>query len=97
MSKANRSSLGVTVQLLGFAIGIALLVWCGMEAFKPENREQLARVSEASPTDLARLFGLSLATLLLNGHIFWVVLLPEKRIGMIGMQATNAVGTMLSY
>lgn len=97
MKQRTRSPLGIAVQLIGFAAGVGLLVWCGLEAFKPENREQLARIGEASPLEFTLLFALSLATLLLNGQIFWVVLLPERRIDMIGMQATNAVGTMLSY
>ncbi len=85
------------MQLVGFGAGVGLLVWCGMTALKPENRAQLARLGEADPLSLAMLFGFSLATLLLNGQIFWVVLRPEKRIDPIGMQATNAVATTLSY
>ncbi len=85
------------LQLAGFAAGIGLLVWCGLEAFKPENRAQLSRLGEAGVGELSLLFALSVATLVLNGVIFWVVLLPERRIGFSAMLATNAVATMLSY
>lgn len=93
----GRTPLGIVVQLVGFAAGVALLVWCGRMALKPENRDQLAQLSNADPVSLALLFGCSLATLLLNGYIFWVVLRPEKRIDPVGVQATNAIATMLSY
>ncbi len=85
------------MQVLGFAAGVGLLGWCGMMAFAPENRAQLARLGEADAGSLAVLFGCSLGTLLLNGHIFWVVLRPEMRIDPVGVQATNAVATTLSY
>lgn len=97
MNKSRRSPLGVAVQLIGFLAGIALLVWCGLEAFKPANREQLARLGDASIPELIALFALSLATLVLNGLIFWAVLTPEKRLKAGDVLATNAIATMLAY
>lgn len=93
----GRSPVGIAVQLVGFAAGIALLVWCGLEAFKPGNREQLERLGEAGAGALSLLFALSLATLVLNGLIFGVVLSPERRLKTIDVLATNALATMLSY
>jgi hypothetical protein len=53
---------------------------------------------EAAPGPVALLFGCSLATLALNGLIFWVVLLPEKRLRVSDTLATvNAFATMLAY
>ena len=85
------------VQLVGFAMGLALLGWCAREALKPENREQFARLADASPGVVALLFACSLATLLINGLIFWVVLFPEKRLRVSDTLATNAFATMLAY
>jgi hypothetical protein len=97
MKQGRRSPLGVAVQLLGFLAGIALLVWCGLEAFKPANREQLARLGDASVSELITLFALSLATLVLNGLIFWAVLIPEKRLKAGDVLAINAIASMLAY
>jgi MFS family permease len=92
-----RSVLKIAVQLIGFAAGLALLGWCAREALKPGNREQLARLGEAAPGPVLLLFACSLATLALNGLIFWVTLLPEKRLRVSDTLATNAFATMLAY
>ena len=96
-SKPSRSVLRIAIQLIGFALGLALLGWCAREAFKPENREQIARLSEAAPGPVALLFACSFVTLLINGLVFWVVLLPEKRLKLSDTLATNAFATMLAY
>ncbi len=92
-----RGLVKIAVQLVGFVAGLALLGWCAREALKPGNREQLARLGEADGGQVALLFACSLATLALNGLIFWVVLLPEKRLKVSDMLATNAFATMLAY
>lgn len=85
------------VQLIGFAAGIALLWWCITLAFKPDNREQFQRLADADTGQLILLFGMSLATLVINGLIFWVALLPHRRLDVLGVVSTNAIGTLLSY
>lgn len=92
-----RSYFKIIIQLVGFGLGLAMLGWCAREALKPENREQLEKLGSAGVVPVALLFGCSLATLLLNGLIFWVVLLPEKRLKLSDMIATNAFATMLAY
>lgn len=92
-----RAAARLTVQLVGFAGGLGLLWWCVSLAFKPENRAQLERLGEADAGPLALLFLASAATLILNGLIFWVVLLPERRLPVASVLATNAVATLLAY
>ncbi|KAA0214630.1 MAG: hypothetical protein DYG94_08240 [Leptolyngbya sp. PLA3] len=84
-------------QGVGFLLGLALMGWCIGIALSPDNREQLGHLLEATPGQVAILLGCSLGTLLLNGWIFWVVLLPVKRTGLWYMSAVNAVATLISY
>ncbi len=93
---ARRTIMGV-VQIAGFLGGIALLVWVVRAALSPENRELLGRLGDATAGQIAALLGLSVATLVLNGSIFWVTLLPEKRLRHMDVQATNGIATLLSY
>jgi hypothetical protein len=89
--------LRLIIQFIGFGIGLALLGLCIALALTPENREQLQRLSEASPLHVGTLLLLSLITLNINGLIFWVVLHPARRLRMLDMLAVNAVATFLIY
>lgn len=87
----------IALQCGGFIAGLALLGWCVSLAFKPENRHQLEHLREASPAQLLGLLGLSLATLLVNGLIFWVTIRPARRLRAPDVLATNAIATFLGY
>lgn len=93
----SRRSLNIAVQLAGFAIGIGLLWYCGSLALRPENRGQLQKLADAGPLAALALAGLSLATLLINGLLFWLGLAPVQRLSVRGVLATNAVAMFLSY
>lgn len=94
MSKPDWRRAG---QGVGFLLGLALMGWCIAIALSPDNREQLGHLLDATPAQVAILLGCSLGTLLFNGWIFWVVLLPVKRTGLWYMSAVNAVATLISY
>lgn len=87
----------VIVQIVGFLGGLALLGWCVTLAFNPSNREQLEKVRELAPSRVALLAALSLATILLDGLIFWFTLRPVRRLAPVDVVATNAVATFLNY
>ncbi len=89
--------LRVAVQIVGFAFGLALLAWCVDLAMNEENREQLQRLSEASPVRVAALFALSMATIVLNGLIFHRTLVPVRRLRTVDVLAVNAVASFLNY
>ncbi|VAX41234.1 hypothetical protein MNBD_PLANCTO03-956, partial [hydrothermal vent metagenome] len=97
----TRSTTGRVLRLLfqgaGFVIGLALLGWCVRVALSPENREQLAKLSEASLGQVAALLGLSATTLLLNGVFFWITLRPVKRVPLVDHVAINALCTFLAF
>ena len=97
----TRSTTGRVLRLLfqgaGFVIGMLLLGWCVQVALSPENREQLAKLSEASLGQVAALLGLSAGTLLLNGIFFWITLRPVKRVPLVDHVAINALCTFLAF
>ncbi len=84
-------------QGVGFLIGLGLLWWCVSVALSEQNREQLSRLLDASALQVGLLLACSVGTLLLNGLIFWVVLLPVKRTGVVYMLSVNGAATLLSY
>ncbi len=94
---SGRRTLLAGVQVVGFLGGVALLLWVVLEAFAPKNRELIARLGDAGPWQVVALLGLSVATLVLNGTIFWITLWPERRLSHTDVQATNGVATLLSY
>lgn len=94
---ANRRLARAAVQCIGFLAGLGLLGWCISLAFKPDNRQQLEHLREASAAQLLGLLGLSLATLTLNGLIFWVSVRPVRRLRAADVIATNAIATFLGY
>jgi hypothetical protein len=85
------------IQLAGFLIGLGLLGWCVAMALKPANRQSLNDLFHASATQISTLVGLSVATLFLNGLIFWITLLPVRRLRLADVLATSALATFLLY
>lgn len=94
---ANRRRMRLGVQTLAFILGLLLLWWCAAQALSEENQAQIRRLGEASVLDIGLLAGLSLVSVILNGLVFWVVLLPVQRIGVLGVVATNALASFLNY
>lgn len=85
------------LQGIGFLVGIGLLVWCVSVALSEKNREQFDRLMDASAWQVAVLLGCSAATMILNGLIFWSLLWPVKRTGVLYMSAVNGLATLVSY
>ena len=97
ISAGSRSVLGIVVQIIGFGIGIALLGWAVQMALRPENREQLSKLSDATPGELMLLLVLAALSVGFNGIIFWVVINPIQRLRATDVIATNAIATFLAY
>lgn len=95
--RASRGRLAVVLQLVGFIAALGIFGWCVMQAFSEQNRAQLARLGEADPMLVAAMLGLSAGVLIVNGLIFWVVLLPERRLPALDVLATNAIATFVAY
>ena len=93
----GRSWVKPAVQVVGFGVCVALLVWTISEALSAENRQQLARLGDARAWQVALLALGGIATVLLNGLIFWAVIGPVKRLRALDVVAVNAVATLLAY
>lgn len=78
----------LSVGLLGGTLWFAL----GNEA----NRDAIGRLADASQSQVLGLVGLSVLAIVLNGLIFWLLILPVKQIGLVGTIATNAIATFLA-
>jgi hypothetical protein len=94
---AKRHALKLLVQVVGLGAGVASLWWCVALALKPGNREQIGRLLHAPAHLLLAIFGLSLATIVINGLLFWVILAPVRRLRAIDIVALNGVCQMVSY
>ncbi|MFG0259799.1 MAG: hypothetical protein ACF8LK_05535 [Phycisphaerales bacterium JB041] len=92
-----RRVLRLVLQSVGFLIGLALMGWCVRVALSDENREQLARLREASVGQVALLLALSAGTLLINGLLFWITLRPVQKVRAIDHVAINALCTFLAF
>lgn len=100
MSESHRDGgriVRLILQTAGFLVGLALLGWCVRTALSPENREQLARLREATFGEVALLLALGAATITINGLIFWATLAPTRRLRPTDLVATNALCTFLAY
>lgn len=95
--RARRGRLRIGVQITGFLIGLALLGWCANAALSERNRSQLERLLEATPGQVGLLLACSLATLVLNGLIFWLTLVPVRRLRAADVVAVSAIATFLNY
>lgn len=93
----SRRWLRLGLQGVGFVIGLLLLGWCVRVALSTENREQLARLGEASAGQVAMLLGLSAGTLTINGLLFWITLRPVQRVPAPDHVAINALCTFLAF
>ncbi len=89
--------LRIAVQVVGFAIGVALLVWCISIALDKADAEQWRRLRDAGAQPIILLLAFTLFTVVCNGLAFWVTLLPLKRLRAADLVAVNAVATFLAY
>jgi hypothetical protein len=94
---ARRKRWTLLLQALGFLGGVAMLLWCGSMALRPENRAQLARLADAPPGPVLALAALAAGTIVANGLIFWCVLRPVRRLPAVDVIASNALATFLAY
>jgi hypothetical protein len=93
----RRRLFRVAVQVVGLAAGAMSLWWCISTAFQERNRHQLELLAHAPGRLIAALAALCFGTLIVNGLIFWVTLLPVRRLRAVDVLATNALCTFLGY
>ncbi|NOG52942.1 MAG: hypothetical protein HND57_01200 [Planctomycetes bacterium] len=84
----------VTVQIIGFAIGLAVLIWCINNARRSGNLEVL---NSAGWRDVLPLIGCTCISFIANGAIFWALIRPVQSLGLIDLQLVNCVVNLLNY
>ncbi|MFG0331143.1 MAG: lysylphosphatidylglycerol synthase domain-containing protein [Phycisphaerales bacterium] len=84
----------VAIQIIGFAVGIALLAWCVIQALRSGDFE---RLRYAPPGLIAALMGCTAVTVVVNGTIFWMLIRPVVRLDFWHIQALNGVVNLLNY
>jgi len=96
LEQTRRSLLSwrkLALQATGFAIGSALLGWILWHS----GPGLWTRLRGADPWLLAALLGTSVASLAINGTIFWLALRPIRRLPLIELQGVNAFAGLLNY
>jgi hypothetical protein len=90
------STARLLLQLVGFAIGCAILAWCAARAWR-DGGEGFAKLLDASwPLKLA-LVGSTLVSILCSGLTFWSVAKPLRSFGIVEMQAVNLMASLFNY
>jgi len=85
------------VRVASFVLAFALLAYAASIAFSDDNKENLAKLKNASPMSIAALLGLSLVSLAINGLIFNITIRPVQRLSVPGNLSTNALAAFLAY
>lgn len=85
--------LKLVLQVLGFCIGIGLLVWCVHGAL--QNPEGFRKLGQATPGHVALLVGFTLVIIVTSGTIFRETLRPIRKLPMLEVQATNFIACLL--
>ena len=93
----KRSTVRNAIQLLGFGVGIGLLIWCVREVLSEDNRAALERLRDASAWEILLMLSVAASSIVLNAVIFWATIRPLHKIRVTDMIATNALCTFLSY
>jgi len=95
-AKRRFSPAKIAFQLLGLAVSIALLIWLISIALSDDNRQAWTNLADASPIQVAALFGATAASITFNGLIFWALARGRASVGPVELVAVNAICTLLA-
>src|SRR5262245_16467048 len=86
-------------QLVGFAIGLALLAWCIRIAIRGGGApgESCDDGRAAGPMLVCGLLGRTLVSLAATGTTSWIVIRPVQHLKWLAMQLLNLVTSVLNY
>jgi len=85
----------LAAQFIGCVIGLALVAWLVHRAMR--DPEVFDRLRAADPRLVVALLLCGVASLVLNGLIFWLAARPIRQLGVVEMQWVNALAAMLNY
>jgi len=98
MSPSRLTPLGIVANLVGFAIGMALLIWCLTLAWKTEDG--LTPWDHFRDAEWWMISGMIFATvisLIVNAVTFQIALHPVREVGFWNMQKLNLACNALNY
>ncbi len=82
--------------LVGYALSIAVLVWVIRSILgKPDMLEKLPKLRDTPLWMIVALLACSAGTIVLSSLIFWAVLRPIRRLGILDLIAVNSAATLL--
>ena len=84
----------MAMQIVGFAFGLALLVWCIVGAARGGDWNA---VTSAPPHLVLGLMACTLVSLAANGVIFWVVIRPVQPLKLHHLMMLNVTTAVLNY
>ena len=82
------------VQLVGFVIGAALLIWCIKLAI---GGGDWSKLRDANAGLLSLLLGCTCVSLFINGSTFWLTAQPVARLPFWDLQRLNLACNLLNY
>ena len=86
----------IIIQLVGFVVGIALLVLCIQRA-TGDGSDAWSQLRDASPWLLLAMFGCSIASGVINAFTFWITIRPVQRIRALDLVLINFGAKLLNY
>jgi hypothetical protein len=86
----------IGLQIAGFAVGCALVVWCAQRAFA-QGSAGLEKLWNADRGLVALLLLSTLGSIVCSGYTFWTVALPIRRFRVLDMQAVNLMASLFNY
>jgi hypothetical protein len=90
------SRLKIAMQVAGFVVGCALVVWCAQRAFA-KGGAGLDKLWNAEPWLVAVLLLSTLGSIACSGYTFWAIVRPIRRFGIVEMQAVNLMASLFNY
>jgi hypothetical protein len=95
-STSRLSPRQIILQVAGFAIGLALLIWCISKAIQ-DGGAGWEKLKHADFSLIAGLMACTLVSLVANGALFWIVVRPVHPLRLRHMQYLNLVTSVLNY
>jgi hypothetical protein len=95
--KRKSGMVRASIQLLGFGIGVALLIWCVRVVMSDDNKAALEKLQQATSGQIMALLSIAALSIMLNGYIFWATIKPLHKLRLSDTIAVNALATFLSY
>jgi len=94
----RRGPVDALIQIAGFAIGIALIVWCARRALEGGGADAIRERVVTAPLWLhAMLLLTTLVSLIANGALFWSLIRPVHPLPFREVQAVNLLASFLNY